>query len=360
VVRGEHASCGLAEREREKAEKMPKPRNRRMDAFGALLAVVLLSMLFGILWGQSARWIVPIFAISLVAAGGLGYLFRAGMVMLLPEHASGVMKSAPLTASFGLLGVICMILLAVFADVAAPFGKREIVGDVWEPAGGAFLLGTDILGRDMFSQLIYGSQTTISVALAASVLSLLIGFLLNFTVAVMGGWVDQVLSRVHDLLLPLSTLVFVLIVVVALWQPSAHIFTLIAVIAVVDQIRVFRLSRAIAIDFVALDFVEAARLRGEGWFRIIFRDILPNMVTPLIAALGLRFVFAILLLSTLSFLGLGIQPPEADWGGMVKENREGIVFLIPAALYPGAAIAILAVCVNMVVDWLLNRNDLAI
>ena len=345
------------ERERERAEKMQKTRKRRIDALGVLLAVTLLSVLFGVLLGQVAFWTVTIIFICLVAAGGLGYCFRACMVMLLPAQASRFMKSAPLTASFGLLGIICMILLAVFADVVAPYGEHEVVGDVWEPAGGAVLLGTDNLGHDMFSRLIYGAQTTIAVALAASLLSLSIGILLNFTVAVMGGWVDQVLSRVNDLLLPLSTLIFVLVVRLSL---PPNIFILIAIIAVVDQIRVFRLSRAIAIDIVELDFVEAARLRGEGWFRIIFRDILPNALAPLIAVLGLRFAFAILFLSTLSFLGLGIQPPDADWAGMVKDNRYGIIFLIPAALYPGAAIAILVVCVNMVVEWLLNRSGLVI
>jgi peptide/nickel transport system permease protein len=326
---------------------------KRNEAFGVLFTVTLLSMLFGILWGQTAFWAISIIAIGLVAAGGLGYCFRAYMVMLLPERASRFMKSAPLTASFGMLVIIIMIILAVFADVVAPFGEREIVGDVWEPLGGEFLLGTDNLGRDMFSRLIYGAQTTIAVALAAGILSFSIGMLLSFTAAVMGGWIDQVLSRINDLLLAIPTLIFALVVLAALPQ---NIFVLIGVMAVIDQTRVFRLGRALAIDIVVQDFVEAARLRGEGWFWIIFREILPNVLTPLIAEFGLRFVFAILFLSSLSFLGLGIQPPEADWGGMVKDNKDGIIFLVPAALYPGAAIAILAVCVNMVVDWLLNRT----
>ncbi|MDH3667754.1 MAG: ABC transporter permease [Paracoccaceae bacterium] len=264
------------------------------------------------------------------------------------------MKSAPLTASFGLLVIIVMLILALFADVIAPFGERQIVGDVWQSADATFLLGTDNLGRDMFSRLIYGAQTTIAVALAAGVLSFAIGMFLSFTAAVIGGWVDQVLSRFNDLMLAIPTLIFALVVLAALPQ---NIFILIAVMAVIDQTRVFRLGRAVAVDIVVLDFVEAARLRGEGWFWIIFREILPNVLTPLIAEFGLRFAFAILFLSTLSFLGLGIQPPEADWGGMVKDNKDGIIFLVPAALYPGAAIAILAVSVNMVVDWLLNRTS---
>jgi peptide/nickel transport system permease protein len=326
----------------------------RRDVFGVLFTVTLASLVFGLIWGQTAFWAVTVIAIMLAAAGGLGYCFRAYMVMLLPEKSARFMKSAPVTASFGLLVIIITLILAIFADAVAPFGEREIVGDVWQAADGTFLLGTDNLGRDMLSRLIYGAQTTISVALAAGVLSFVIGMFLSFTAAVVGGWVDQVLSRINDLMLAIPTLIFALVVLAALPQ---NVYILVAVMATIDQTRVFRLGRAVAIDVVVQDFVEAARLRGEGWLWIIFREILPNVLTPLIAEFGLRFAFAILFLSSLSFLGLGIQPPEADWGGMVKDNKDGIIFLVPAALYPGAAIATLAVCVNMVVDWLLNRTS---
>ncbi|HUF87657.1 MAG TPA: ABC transporter permease [Thermohalobaculum sp.] len=252
-----------------------------------------------------------------------------------------------------MLMVLVIGLLAVFAGFVAPYGEREIVGDVWEPTAGAFILGTDNLGRDMLSRLIYGAQTTIAVALAASVLSFAIGMFLSFSAAVIGGWFDQIASRIEDMLLAIPTLIFALVVLAALPQ---NIYILIAVMAIIDQTRVFRLGRAVAIDIAVQDFVEAARLRGEGWNWIIFREILPNVLTPLIAEFGLRFSFAVLFLSTLSFLGLGIQPPEADWGGMVKDNKDGIIFLVPAALYPGGAIALLAVCVNMIVDWLLRRT----
>jgi ABC-type dipeptide/oligopeptide/nickel transport system permease subunit len=241
---------------------------KRNEALGVLFSVTLLSMLFGILWGQVAFWTISIIAIGLIAAGGLGYCFRAYMVMLLPEEASRFMRSAPLTASFGLLVIIVMVILAIFADVVAPFGEREIVGDVWEPAGGEYLLGTDNLGRDMFSRLVYGAQTTMAVALAAGVLSFAIGMLLSFTAAVVGGWADQVLSRFNDLLLAIPTLIFALVVLAALPQ---NIFILIGVMAVIDQTRVFRLGRALEIDIAVQDFVLAARLSGEGWFWIIFR-----------------------------------------------------------------------------------------
>jgi len=136
-----------------------------------------------------------------------------------------------------------------------------------------------------------------------------------------------------------------------------NLAVLIAVMAVLDSTRVYRLGRAVALDVAVMDFIEAARLRGEGRIWIIFREILPNTLSPLLAEFGLRFAFAILFLSTLSFLGLGIQPPAADWGGMIKDNKDGIIFGISAALAPGGAIAVLAVCVNLVVDWLLKRTS---
>jgi peptide/nickel transport system permease protein len=135
-----------------------------------------------------------------------------------------------------------------------------------------------------------------------------------------------------------------------------NIITLILVMGILDSTRVYRLSRAVAVDINVMDFVEAAKLRGEGRAWIVFREILPNALSPLVSELGLRFIYAVLFLSALSFLGLGVQPPSADWGGMVKENKDGIVFGIPAALIPAGAIAALAISVNLVADWILNRT----
>jgi peptide/nickel transport system permease protein len=131
---------------------------------------------------------------------------------------------------------------------------------------------------------------------------------------------------------------------------------LILVMGILDATRVFRLSRAVAADINVMDYVEAAKLRGEGSRWIIFSEILPNALTPLISELGLRFIFAVLFLSSLSFLGLGVQPPDADWGSLVKENKDGIVFGVPAALIPAAAIAVLTISVNLVADWVLHRT----
>ncbi|RKE86368.1 ABC transporter permease [Rhizobium sp. AG855] len=264
------------------------------------------------------------------------------------------LKQIPISAWVGIFGIALAVFCALFAPFIAPYGERDIVGAVWEPMGGTFLLGTDNLGRDLLSRMIYGTRTTLTVALAATVISFSLGIFLSFTAAVSRGVIDQTLSRFNDLMMSIPTLIFALVVLAVLPQ---NLFVLILVMAILDSTRVYRLGRAVALDVAVMEFVEAARLRGEGTLWIIFREILPNTLSPLLAEFGLRFAFSILFLSTLSFLGLGIQPPAADWGGMVKDNKDGIIFGISAALVPGSAIAALAVCVNLVVDWLLGRTS---
>lgn len=264
------------------------------------------------------------------------------------------LSSIPVSAWVGILGIALALFCAIFAPIIAPYSESQIVGSVWEPIGGNYLLGTDNLGRDLFSRLIFGARTTIFVALAATVLSFSLGMLLSFTAAVTGGLIDQTFSRFNDLMMAIPTLIFALVVLAVLPQ---QLWILILVMAVLDSTRVYRIGRAVALDVAVMEFVEAARLRGEGTGWIIFREILPNTLSPLLAEFGLRFAFSILFLSTLSFLGLGIQPPAADWGGMVKDNKDGIIFGISAALIPGGAIAGLAICVNLVVDWLMKRTS---
>ncbi|CAI2933169.1 ABC transporter permease [Aminobacter niigataensis] len=263
------------------------------------------------------------------------------------------LKRIPLGAAIGLILTALFLIAAIFAPLIAPYGLGEIVGDVWAPASGQFLLGTDNLGRDLLSRMIYGARTTIFIAVMATALSFSLGAILGFTAAVVGGWFDTGMSRFVDLLMAIPTLIFALVVLSVL--PST-LLTLILVMGTLDATRVYRLSRAVAVDINVMDFVEAAKLRGEGKGWIIFREILPNALSPLVSELGLRFIYAVLFLSALSFLGLGVQPPDADWGGMVKENKDGIVFGIPAALIPAAAIAALAISVNLVADWVLNRT----
>jgi len=263
------------------------------------------------------------------------------------------LRHIPIGAAIGLLFTVLFLIAAIFAPLIAPYGLAEIVGDVWQPMSAQYWFGTDNLGRDLLSRMIYGARTTIFIAVVATAISFTLGSILGFTAAVVGGWFDMIMSRFVDLLMSIPTLIFALVVLSVL---PTNVITLILVMGILDSTRVYRLSRAVAVDINVMDFVEAAKLRGEGRGWIIFREILPNALSPLISELGLRFIYAVLFLSALSFLGLGVQPPEADWGGMVKENKDGIVFGIPAALIPAAAIALLAISVNLVADWILNRT----
>ncbi|WP_291728743.1 ABC transporter permease [Leisingera sp. F5] len=263
------------------------------------------------------------------------------------------MKNIPISALIGLFFTALYFLGAIFAPLLAPYGVGEVVGDVWEPASSDFILGTDNIGRDLLTRMIYGGQTTIFIATAATLLSFTTGSILGFIAAEAGGWLDQAMSRFVDLLMSIPTLIFALVVLSVM---PVTIPTLIVVMGLLDSTRVYRLARAVAVDIEVMDYVEAARLRGERTSWIIFREILPNALSPLVAEMGLRFIFAVLFVSTLSFLGLGVQPPAADWGGIVKENKDGIVYGIPAALIPAFAIATLAISVNLVADWVLNRT----
>jgi peptide/nickel transport system permease protein len=206
----------------------------------------------------------------------------------------------------------------------------------------------------MLSRLIFGARNTIGIAVLTTALSFTIGGVLGLLAAVLGGWTDQLLSRLVDVLMAIPQLIFALVLLV-IFGPS--ITNLILIIAVLDSTRVFRLTRAVAMNVVVLDFVEAARLQGEklGW--IMGREILPNILPPLVAEFGLRFCFVFLTIAALSFLGLGIQPPTADWGSMVRENSTLINYGDITPLLPAAAIALLTVAVNFVVDWFLHKTS---
>jgi peptide/nickel transport system permease protein len=258
---------------------------------------------------------------------------------------------APLTAQIGIVIVVFYLLTAVFGPWFAPYGQSQSVGDTWAPPSAQMLLGADQIGRDMLTRLIYGARMTIGIAAATTVLSFFIGITLGFTAAVLGSWVDVVLSRLVDVVLSIPQLILALII---LGVFGSSIPVLILTIAVIDSTKVFRLARALGMNIAVLDYVEVARMRGEGLWWIIRSEILPNTSAPLISEFGLRFCFNFLFVAALSFLGIGVQPPYADWGGMVRENAAAINFGLLAPLFPAIAIASLTVGVNLVVDWLLS------
>ena len=249
--------------------------------------------------------------------------------------------------------VVFYVFLATFAPVLTPYGESEIVAAEYEPWSTEFLLGTDNLGRDMLTRLIYGARNTIGIAFVTTILAFVIGCVAGFLAATLGGWTDQAISRVVDILMAIPQLIFALLILTIV---GTAIPVLVIVIAVLDSTRVFRLARAVAMNIVVMDFVEVARLRGEGLWWIMRRELLPNALPPLVAEFGLRFCFVFLLLSALSFLGLGIQPPTADWGSMVRDNATLITFGDFTPILPAASIALLTVGVNFIVDWFLHQT----
>jgi peptide/nickel transport system permease protein len=261
---------------------------------------------------------------------------------------------APLTAKFGLIMIATYVFVAVFAPLLAPYGESEIVGRQYLSWGDEFMLGTDQIGRDMLSRLIYGARNSVGIAFVTTVIAFLLGSLVGLMSAVVGGWVDQGLGRFVDILMAIPGLIFTLVLLTIF---GTDVWTLILVIALFDSTRVYRLTRAVALNVVAMDFVEAARLKGEKLPWIMTREVLPNILAPLAAECGLRFSFVFLTIAALSFLGLGIQPPTADWGSMVRENSTLINYGDITPLLPAAAIALLTVSVNFVVDWFLHKTS---
>ena len=250
--------------------------------------------------------------------------------------------------------VLACLAMAVLGPFLAPYPPGQIVsGDVFGPMTWHFPLGTDYLGRDMLSRVLSGARHTIGVALPATMLASFSGTTLGMLAASGGGAVDAALSRAMDTLISFPSIIFSLVVVAAL---GSSVPVLILTAAVIYTPGCFRIVRAIAVGINATDFIRAARARGERSPAIMLGEILPNMITPILTDFGLRFVFIVLLLSSLSFLGLGIQPPFSDWGGLVRENIQGLSAGAPAVIVPSVAIAILTVATNLLIDNLPGRK----
>ena len=276
------------------------------------------------------------------------------------DRAKILLKKSPITARFGMIVIAAYVIVAVFAPWIAPYGQAEVFPVPYAPWGGDHMFGTDQIGRDILSRMIYGARNTVGIAFATTILAFLIGASLGLAAAINRSWLDQFISRSVDVLMAIPSLIFALVLLSIF---GSSVINLIIIIAVLDSTRVFRLTRAVAVNVVVMDYVEAAKLRGEGLGWIMRREILPNIMPPLVAEFGLRFCFVFLTIAALSFLGVGIQPPTADWGSMVRENASLIQFaqydlkagLTP--LLPAAAIALLTVAVNFVVDWFLHHTS---
>ncbi len=351
-------------------------------AFGYVLgAAILVSAIWMYIVSWSTAGAIPdtyffyrtaVHGLILFAIMGVAFLWFGRLVGTAGTRK--LFRSMPVTAAFGILIIILYAICAIFADFIAPYGQEEVLGNANVVPGGNpalggnpdFPLGTDQIGRDILSRLIYGAQNTVGIAFVTTCLAFFLGVTGGFLASTLRGWTDQVLSRLVDVLMAIPALIFALLLITA----ASSLFTgfgltvaMIVIIAVIDATRVFRLARAVGMNIVVMDYIEAAKLRGEGLGYLIFREILPNATAPLLAEFGLRFCFVFLTIASLSFLGVGIQPPLADWGTMVRDLSQFINFasfapqVSAVALLPALAIALLTVAVNFVVDWMLHKSS---
>ena len=261
----------------------------------------------------------------------------------------------------GIVVLIFWAIIVVIGPTISPYHEGDILDDElfvvpggdeypdtdFQPPSKLVWLGTDYLGRDTLSRILFGARTTIGISFIATLWAYLIGVTLGIAAAVGSKMLDTILSRLNDAVLSIPSLMMALVMIAAL---GSTIPLLILLTGIIYAASVFRIARSLGQEVMVSDFVEAARVRGEGLWWIITREILPNIAMPLATDFGLRFVWIILFISALSFLGLGVQPPMSDWGSMVKENLPGLIYGSIAPIVPSLAIATLTISVNMIVD----------
>jgi peptide/nickel transport system permease protein len=254
----------------------------------------------------------------------------------------------------GLALVLFWLLMALIGPTISPYDAAAIVDvDVFGGISSKFWLGTDYLGRDMLSRILFGTRYTIGLALAATLLASSVGTTLALFAALAGGWIDAVISRTLDALISIPSKMFALMMVATF---GSSVWLLILTAAITYMPGAYRIARSLAVNVQAMEYVQAARARGEGAWYITCVEMLPNMIRPVLADLGLRFVFVVLLLSGLSFLSLGVQPPDADWGSLVRENISGLGEGATAVIMPALAIASLTIGVNLLIDNLRGKR----
>ncbi len=262
--------------------------------------------------------------------------------------------SLPMSGRLGLIISVFWLFIAVFGAMLAPYGMEDVSSAAtFGPFSSAYWLGTDYLGRDMLTRIMVGARYSIGLALVAAVLASTCGTLLALMATVMGRWFDEIVSRLVDILLITPSKIFALLMI-AIYGSSLPVLILTA--AVTYMPGAYRIAHAQAVGLNTMEYVTVARMRGESSWYIACREILPNMIHPMMADFGLRFVYIILMLSALSFLGLGVQPPYADWGSLVRENLSGLFDGSPAVVMPALAIATLTIGTNLLIDSLTSRK----
>ncbi|HJP69662.1 MAG TPA: ABC transporter permease [Sphingomicrobium sp.] len=263
------------------------------------------------------------------------------------------LATLPLSGKIGLALVVFWLAIALLGPALAPYPVGAFVtNDVFEGATIHHWLGSDYLGRDVLSRLVSGARYTICLALFGTVLAVVIGTALALFATVNRGWVDEALSRFMDTLISIPSRIFALVLVAAF---GSSLLLLLLIAAIIYMPGNYRIARSLAVNLNQMDYVQVARARGEGSVYVAAVEILPNMMNPLLADFALRFMFIVLLLASLSFLGLGVQPPDADLGSLVRENVSGLPEGSLAILAPSVAIATITVGVNLLIDALPGR-----
>lgn len=258
------------------------------------------------------------------------------------------LSALPVSGKIGLSLVVFWVVLAIIGPFITPYSASELVAyDVFESFSGKYWLGTDYLGRDVLSRLLDGARFTIFIPLAAAGLACAIGTFIALFAAVSHRRTDETISRFMDALISIPSKIFALVMIAAFGSSVPILLTITAISYMPGS---FRLARSLAVNVANMDFVTVARTRGESRVYLAVKEILPNIVHPMLADFGLRFVFVVLLLSSLSFLGLGVQPPQADLGSLVRENISGLAEGAPAVIVPAIAIATITIAVNLLID----------
>lgn len=257
-------------------------------------------------------------------------------------------RSLSISGRIGLALISFWILAALLGPMLAPYPVGAFVNPaVFEGSSSGFPLGSDYLGRDVLSRVLWGARYTAGLGAGAAILACITGTSLALVAALGRRWTDELLSRLMDALISIPSKILALVLVAAFGSSLSLLLVITAVTYVPGN---YRIARSLAVNLSRTDFVIAAQVRGERRFYIALFEVLPNMIHPLLADFGLRFMFIVLLLSALGFLGLGLQPPAADLGSLVRENISGIVEGAPAILAPAFAIATLTIGVNMLID----------
>jgi peptide/nickel transport system permease protein len=254
------------------------------------------------------------------------------------------------------LAALC-VGVGLFGPFFAPYAPDEIVGSSYASQSAEYPLGLDFLGRDVLSRFLWGGRTVLVLALLATLLAYLIGVSIGIFSAYAGAWADEAAMRVTDVVLAFPSLILMLLFVVAVGRDLKYV---VLAVAIAHTPRIARIVRAAALEVVVLPYVEAAKARGERAVYVVAREVLPNIRSPLLVDAGLRFTYSILLIASLSFLGFGLQPPAADWGLMLGENRIGITVQPWPMIAPVVVLGLLTIGINLAIDGYGRRSGIPV